>query len=191
MTPPGWKPGHDPIHPKKARQLYKEACTAAKARLNASLADLKDLEGPAYEQACHLRNQEWQQQVNREKVIREERVKVYRNHLDKMAYQFGQERPEYFLGLNPYQSNSLSGHPPGQVPSVVVTQAAESNGGHLGHAVPLPVRLHGIGQQDPSPKLLSPSFPDPDLHGSTLYLVIEQYLSTKAQLAYQMHMNDV
>ncbi|KAL9586477.1 MAG: hypothetical protein Q9212_000893 [Teloschistes hypoglaucus] len=205
LTPPGWKPGDDPIHPKKARQLHKEACSAAKDALNASLADLKDLKGPAYEEACHLKDQEWQQQVNREKVIREERVKVYRIHLDKMAYQLGQARPEYFPMQKYPQSNGLSGGPSRQVPSVVVTQAAQSNGGHLGQAITLPVRRHGVGQQYPSPKLLSPGILDPDLHDDTFKSVTNEYYSTKGQIAneifltevrmdeliHQMHLNDL
>ncbi|KAI4253416.1 MAG: hypothetical protein LQ352_003708 [Teloschistes flavicans] len=190
LIPPDWEPGDDPIHPKKARQLHKEACAAARNRLNASMADSKNLKGSAYEEACQLIDEEWQKNLTLNKVIRDERTKVYWNHRDEKKQRIGQDRPEQYPVLNLPRSRGPFGDSSRQVPALVVTKAAESNGGHPSQMVTIPSHFYSNGQRDPSPKLLSPSFLDPKLHDGTVRAAYQKYHFRKAQLAQEAHDNE-
>ncbi|KAL8688405.1 MAG: hypothetical protein Q9218_005673 [Villophora microphyllina] len=192
LTPPGWTTEDDPVHPKKARHLHREACEAAKGELNASMAELTGLKGTAYEEACQSKDEEWQSKMNLYKVIFEQRVKVYWTHHDRKHKPTEQERPKQYPVQNHPQINGFGDHRPSQqVPAVVVTKAPKTNGGYPAQVVTLPPQRYGYGQPEPSPKLLSPSFLDPSLHDGTLESVIQQYQLKKAQLEHDANENEL
>lgn len=185
LTPPGWKPGDEPIHPKKARQLYRDAYDTAKKNLADSIAEFKDLKGSAFQEASDLKNEEWQNQIMLYKLIFDERVKVYQEYQDRREQPIRQERPKQFPVLNLPQSNGRSFQP---VPAVVVSRARDER--HLlpTQAVFLPPSANG---PEPSPKILSPSFLDPDLIHGTVESVIQGYHLKKAQLEHEANDNEL
>ena len=193
LLPAGWKAGDDPIDPKKARQLYKQAYDASKQLLADNVAEFKDLKGAEFQAASDSRNQEWQNQIALHKLILDERVKVYQDHHHQKKlrnlHQRQQEqrarlmRPKQRPVLNLPQSNGRSRE---DIPAVVVSP------GEKAHRYPTrSFILPPANGPEPSPKLISPSFLDPRLIPGTVKSVIQGYHLKKAQLQHEARENEL
>ena len=190
LTPPGWKPGDEPIPPNQARQLYKEAYDAAKKKLEDSIADFKGLKGPAFQEASDLRNEEWQNHTDLNKLILEERVKVFRAHQSRKSNHGGQERTQHIPVLNlPLSDN---GAYPRNAPAINLAQTRSM---HVNHPIPQSLNLshfsNGQDKVEPSPRLLSPSFLDPVLVPGTVKAVIQAYNNKKLEIKQLQHENEL
>ncbi|KAL8873134.1 MAG: hypothetical protein Q9174_001350 [Haloplaca sp. 1 TL-2023] len=193
MSPAGWKAGDDPIDPKKARQLHKQACDVSRQSLTDSIAEFKDLKGAEFRAASDARNHEWQNQVTLHKLILEERIKVYEHHRRQKELQVSHQRqqedrtrflrPKKHPVLDLPHSNGRS-RPDG--PAVVVSP------GEKGHRYPTRSFIvpPADGPEPPS-NLISPSFLDPQLIPETVRSVIQGYHVKKAQLEHEAKDNDL
>ncbi|KAL8728855.1 MAG: hypothetical protein Q9166_005095 [cf. Caloplaca sp. 2 TL-2023] len=191
LTPPNWAPGDEPIPPKHARQLQKEAYDAAKIIMAGSVAEIKDLKGAAFQEASDAKNGEWQRQTQLAKLIFEERVKVYQMHQErkKLQTQAGQER----LGEQtpvlrlPYPNISQVQDLPCGVtePGRYTYGRPDARYGGVEHPA------DSLNQPEPSPKILSPSFLDPSLVPGTVDTVLQKYHAKKAEIRKLEHDNEL
>ncbi|KAL9593548.1 MAG: hypothetical protein Q9179_005823, partial [Wetmoreana sp. 5 TL-2023] len=192
LTPPGWKTGDEPIHPKQARQLHKESYEAARKTLSDSTAELNDLKGSAFQKACDLKDADWQNQTNLYKLIYEARVKVYWAHHDAKKQPTRQERTKQFPVLNLTESNGRT-LPLRDLPTIIEPAARETYIRPHSQTLVVPCRrrTNGVDAPEPSPKILSPSFLDPNLIPGTVEAVIQGYHLRKAQLAHEARDNEL
>ncbi|KAL8963972.1 MAG: hypothetical protein Q9183_004802 [Haloplaca sp. 2 TL-2023] len=195
LSPAGWKAGYDPIDPKKARQLHKQAYDVSKKLLADSVAGFKDLKGAEFQAASDSRNQEWQNQIALHKLILDERVKVYEEHhrrkelrlihLRQQEQRARLMRPKQRPVLNLPQSNGRSRQ---DIPALVVSSGEKPHGNPTRSFVLPPANGPG---PEPSPKLISPTFLDPRLIPGTVKSVIQGYHLKKAQLQQEAKDNEL
>ncbi|KAL8922797.1 MAG: hypothetical protein Q9208_004922 [Pyrenodesmia sp. 3 TL-2023] len=186
LTPPGWKAGDEPISISRARLLQKQAYQMAREKLDASIAEFKDLKGAAFQEASDLRNEQWQNLNDLNKLICEERVKIWADYQERKKGG-GQERPED-LPLR-YPSRA-SWHPPARVfsgPAAYYHQSSRP----APPALTLTRPSTDFDGPEPSPKLISPSNLDPSLVPSTVHTVIEDFTREKQHLSKLAHDNEI
>ncbi|KAL9013290.1 MAG: hypothetical protein Q9173_002001 [Seirophora scorigena] len=178
LTPPGWMPGDEPISANLARLLQEEAHQAAKQKLQDSIVEFQDLKGAAFQEASDLRNEEWQNQNVLNKLVCEERIKVWvaRQEQKKNG---GQQRGRNYSALN---------YPPAPIAN---GQPARHQRNHrpILPAVTLSGPDNGLNGPEPSPNLLSPSFLDPSLLSPTARAVFQRY-HTEDQHIQLLHRNN-
>ncbi|KAL8722565.1 MAG: hypothetical protein Q9225_000960 [Loekoesia sp. 1 TL-2023] len=188
LTPPGWKPGDEPIPPNRLRQLLKEAYDAAKKKLDDSIAEFKHLKGTAFQEASDLKNEEWQNVTDLNKLIFDERVKVHQAHEDQKKNE-GQARTQNLPVLNLPQSGNAY-QQGGPAMSVVPARNPQIN-----RPVPRPLILSrpasGLDKPFPSPQMLSPSLLDPNLVPGTVQAVIQTYHARKLQIKQLQQENEL
>ncbi|KAL8941563.1 MAG: hypothetical protein Q9211_001779, partial [Gyalolechia sp. 1 TL-2023] len=188
LTPPGWSPGDEPIPPPRARQLQKEAYEAAKKSLEDSISDFKHLKGAAFQEASDVKNEEWQNRTDLNKLIFEERVNVYLAHEDRKA-NGSPTRPQPLPILNlPQPNGTYSQHfPPLDV--------APARNMQLQRPIPRPLDLSrpssSYGNPEASPGLLSPSMLDPSLLHGTVQAVVNTYNNRRNQIRQMNHENEM
>ncbi|KAI4120468.1 MAG: hypothetical protein LQ338_006999 [Usnochroma carphineum] len=185
LTPPGWKPGDEPISFNRARLLRHQAHAVAKKKLDDSIAEFKDLKGAAFQEASDLRNEEWQNLNDLSKLIFEERVKIWKEFQD-WKMKGGQELVKHLPAVgHPPSSNS---HP--AAGPVVNGQQARHTHRPILPAITVSRPGNGFDRPEPSPKLLSPSFLDPNLVPGTVQAVIQGYHLRKAEIQRQHQENE-
>ncbi|KAL8751257.1 MAG: hypothetical protein Q9184_006129, partial [Pyrenodesmia sp. 2 TL-2023] len=186
LTPVGWKVGDEPISISRARLLQKQAYQVAREKLDASISDFKDLKGAAFQEASDLRNEEWQNLNDLNKLICEERVKIWAEY-QKQKKDGGQDRPEEWPLQNP---SPASWHPPARDFSGPATYYSQPN-----RPAPPALTLSrpdiDFDGPEPSPKLISPSNLDPSLVPGTIQTVIENYNREKHHILHLVHNNEV
>lgn len=188
LTPPGWKPGDEPIPPDRAHQLQHEAYDAAKKKLDDSILNFKHLKGTAFQEASDLNNEEWQNQVNLNKVIFEERVRVYQAHENGKA-NGGQLLTQQLPVLNiPQPNGTYTQHFPHM-------DVAPARSMQIQRPIPQPLHLlhpsGSYGRPEPSPKDLSPSLLDPSLVHGTVQSVVNNYNRKQQELLRMLEDNKV
>ncbi|KAL8659453.1 MAG: hypothetical protein Q9226_000412 [Calogaya cf. arnoldii] len=161
LTPPGWKAGEEPISPKRARELYREAYDAAKKSLADSIGVFKHLKGTAFQKASDRKNEEWQNETDLAKLILEERIKVYQMHQERkwqqsQPVQEPLNRQAPALQLPSPDIVKMQDHLPAGVtePSRYTYGHHPYQNGFLscnGGAMSRPA--NGLGQPEPSPKM--------------------------------------
>ncbi|KAL8989141.1 MAG: hypothetical protein Q9177_001911 [Variospora cf. flavescens] len=178
LTPPGWKPGDEPISVHLARVLQKEAHQAAKQKLQDSIVEFQDLKGAAFQEASDLRNEEWQNQNELQKLICGERVKIWLAGQEQRKN--GKHQRERDLpALTPPVGNAHN--PAGPMANSRPARQPE-NHHHFLPAVTLSRPDSGVNRPEPSPKLLSPSFLDPSLVPDTIHTVFQDYHKEKQHI---------
>ncbi|KAL8790297.1 MAG: hypothetical protein Q9213_000649 [Squamulea squamosa] len=189
LTPPNWRIGDDPIPPKLARELYREAYDAAKKCLADTVAEFKDLKGAAFQEASDQRNQEWQNHSNLAKLILDERVRVYQMYQERRRQQSqaDQRRPGRQVPALRVQHPSppkVQGLPVGVAgPDRYTYGQSHPQNGFLSLSNGIVSRpAGGFDQPEPSPKVLSPSFLDPSLIPGTIEAVLQRYHSKKTEI---------
>ncbi|KAL8962384.1 MAG: hypothetical protein Q9193_001198 [Seirophora villosa] len=178
LTPPGWMPGDEPISANLARLLQEEAHQAAKQKLEDSIVEFQDLRGAAFQEASDLRNEEWQNQNVLNKLVCEERIKIWVAR-EEQKKNGGQQRGRNFSTLNhtpaPIANGQPARHPRNHRPILpAVTLSGPDNG------------LNGL---ESSPKLLSPSFLDPRLLSDTERAMFRRY-HTQKEYIQLLHRNN-
>ncbi|KAI4191606.1 MAG: hypothetical protein LQ346_004706 [Caloplaca aetnensis] len=186
LTPPGWKAGDEPISISRARLLQKQAYQEAREKLDASTAEFKGLKGAAFQEASDLRNEEWQNLNDLNKLICEERVTIWAE-CQKRKKDGGQERPMDLPSRNPPRANR---HPPAQGLSGPATYYSQSNR-PAPPALTLTRPSTDFEGPVPSPKLISPSNLDPTLVPGTVQTVIQDYAREKQHILRLVHENEV
>lgn len=197
LTPPGWKAGDEPIPPKHARQLYREAYDAAKKSLSDSIGEFKHLKGTAFQEASDRKNEEWQTRADLAKLILEERIKVYQIHQERkwqpqpVQERLGRQTP--VLQLPSPSAANMQTLPVGMAgPSRYTYDHPPQQNGYLlreSGAVSRPA--DGFDRPEPSPKILSPSFLDPSLIPGTIDTVIQRYHTKKAEIQKMQYENEL
>ncbi|KAL8892885.1 MAG: hypothetical protein Q9215_000249 [Flavoplaca cf. flavocitrina] len=198
LKPPGWKAGDEPIPPKRARQLYREAYDAAKKCLANSIGDFKHLKGTAFQEASDRKNEEWQNKADLAKLILEERIKVYQMHQEQ-DWQQQQPVQEHLSRQLPVLQ--LPGLDAGKVPDLPAEVTGQTrytydhrhpqNGVLACNNGALLRPANGFDQPEPSPKILSPSFLDPNLIPGTIDAVIQRYHTQKAEIQRMQYENEL
>ncbi|KAL8842084.1 MAG: hypothetical protein Q9170_000688 [Blastenia crenularia] len=190
LTPLGWKSGDGPIKPTRARQLQKIAYHEAKKKLDDSIAEFKHLKGTAFREASDLKNEEWQNQTELNKLIFEERVNIYQAHEERNKNGFRQGRPQQQVPvLNLPPSNSAG--PYNAATAGVVPPSYQMSRPAAPRRLDLLTPVNGSDKPEPSPRLLSPSFLDPNLVPGTVQAVIQGYNDQKLQLRQLHHENEL
>lgn len=198
LTPPGWKAGDEPIPPKRARQLYREAYDAAKQCLADSIGDFKHLKGTAFQEASDRKNEEWRNKADLAKLILEERIEVYQMHQEQ-KWQQQQPVEEHLSRQLPVLQ--LPGPEAGKVPDLPAEATGQSrytyDHRHAQNGFPacnngaLLRPANGYDQPEPSPKILSPSFLDPNLIPGTIDAVMQRYHTQKAEIQRMQYENEL
>ncbi|KAI4085986.1 MAG: hypothetical protein LQ344_007957 [Seirophora lacunosa] len=178
LTPPGWMPGDEPISVNLARLLQEEAHQAAKQKLEDSIVEFQDLRGAAFQEASDLRNEEWQNQNVLNKLVCEERIKIWVARQEQKKYG-GQQRGRNFSALNhapaPIANGQPARHPRNHRPILpAVTLSGPGN---------------GLNGPEPSPKLLSPRILDPRLLSPTERIMFQRY-HTQKEYIQLLHRNN-
>lgn len=188
LTPPGWKPGDEPVSLNRARLLRNQAYEAARKKMNDSTAEFKDLKGAAFQEASDLKNEEWQNQNNLNKLIYDERVKVWKDSQDRKL-KGSQDSSKVLPVRGLAQAND--GHQPAQP---VLNRPQARNPRTRRPALPaitVSRPADGSGRPEPSPKLLSPSFLDPELVPGTFQAVVQGYRQRKTELEQSFRDNEL
>ncbi|KAL9005764.1 MAG: hypothetical protein Q9188_001476 [Gyalolechia gomerana] len=188
LTPPGWSPGDEPIPPGRARQLQKEAYDSAKKKLEDSISEFSHLKGTSFQEASDVKNEEWQNHNDLNKLIFEERVRVYQAHEDRKANGV-QTRTQQLPVLNlPQPNGTYSQH----FPPMGVAPARNMQ---FQRPVPRPLDLSrpssSYGKPEASPRLLSPRMLDPSLVHGTVQAVVNDYNNRRNQLKQMNHENEM
>ena len=79
LIPPGWKDGDEPINPQAAQALYDKARREARDALTKSMEDSIYFSAGAQEQRTQDRDKEWDTQLRLDRMVLEERIKIYEN----------------------------------------------------------------------------------------------------------------
>ena len=196
LTPPQWNAGDEPIQPKLARQLHREAYDAAKKDLADSIADFKDLKGAAFQEASDRKNEEWQNRMDLAKLILEERVNVYQTHQER-KWQQPQPVEESLEKLAPVLQLPTSSAAKVQDQPVGVAGPSRYTYGHPPplngflscHTDVVSRSADGVDQPESSPKILSPRCLDPSLIPDTIEAVLQRYHAKTAEIQKMQHEN--